>query len=1073
MPDNQTLVLLSGGLDLQSPTIASPKGSLRDCLNFEIGTEAGYSRIPGWMPADGSIMGPAVDDFLYVSVNFSDWSGDEFNYSEPLQIEITGSEFLGTREVFANCIGWIPPPPGGAGALMIAFVPTSFDEAFYLNIVTITNVNGLGSGASVGFGIGQPLRKVSDGELSPALYALYRNNIEMLHVGAIDRVLGEPNSPVDGVFTYKDTDYAIHDCAAFYFRAGRLGQTCEGHVINDNAAFARIGTILSVTVESGSWTAGDAAGYVLVYDENRGQNWTIPDGTALNLYSADGTVDLGTWALFDGTKSRLDLLGKTRALLYSANQQPAGDAKPVEPWSRRRLSRELGYTQVGASGSIGFGPQGDADYSIYEYSRLGLNQQNSQLQPVTTAYKFCDTPQQAATAWSALSAIQAQDGVNAVSGTRPYTTWIKAKGFDFSEIPQGSVITGLEVVIRRKANASAISTKDFAVKLVMPDGTLAGDKADRVTTYPTALTDAIYGGPTDTWGVQLSRELLNDPNFGVYFEAINSLVVALDSTQVDCIKARVTYIPATRLVYIRNASAGAPTDIEARVIHYTKDTGDPTTSDQSGTLTLWIGGPDPDAFGLRTEWQGTAAGKSRRIGIGEEIRTAPGGGGALLAKTTGEDLPTSFPCSAAIDGKSAKWQFELANFYADPDAQMVFGVNGTEYAVMYDEQYSVRIRTGRRQDLDTPRHIANHLNFLHFGFDSGDVITSATFRPLTVDPALGSQIRNVGEPITGLRTMNGQTLGVWTRLATRGYQGNTPLNYIPIVISPAIGAIEYTVTNLAGTPIWTSARGVESAATVSAYGDFQTDPLSLMVSSWLQDRVQFDSRIGLIDKRPVMAVAVRSKRQYRLYFRDGYVLTVTLFGATATPMCTIQRLERGKAVSPYNRSPVRHVFAGIRDDGKEALLCAFDRQNPIITNNGENNGAYPYLAILDVGHTFATLSIPAYFELNPIFPSIPNQCSKHQFTAVWANGLPGTQVTQYSINKQDIPFLNPTNGVTKTLQPDETVTYLPFPNYSMTFDTARYGPFLRLRYDVSSGEAESIRFTHLVLTSEPETLMRT
>lgn len=1058
---SETLVLLSGGLDLQSPNVAAPKGTLRDCLNFEVGTQGGYSRIGGHMPHDGTVVGPNVVDFLYVSVPVLTWNSTDFEYGEEVLLDITSGDFVGTKQTTVNCIGWVAPFGINPGTLILSFTPATFSSAFYLSSVAVEVALGLNSGGSFTVVGGTSLRKASDGLLTPQNYGAYRSNIETRHIAAIQPVPGELSACVDASFTYKDVDYAIHDCVAFYFKAGQLGDICEGHIIKNGST--QIGIVLSVTTTGGDYNASSAVGYVVIYDMPPGVSFPA-DGTSLTLFSANGLTNLGTWAQYDGVSDRALLRDKTRALLYSATLQVSGESKALTPWERRRLSRELGYTQVGATNSLGFGPQGDNPFSIYEYSRLGLNDQNAQLQPVTTAYKFCNSPTQQATAWTNLANIQAQDGAVAVTpNVNNYSTWMKASNYDFSEIPAGSVITGLEVVIRRRATTSATSSRDWSVRLVVPDGnggtTLTGEKADRTTTYPLVLTDATYGGATDNWGVQLSRDMLNNALFGVYFEAKRT---SADVISVDDIKVRATYVPATRLVYIRNATAAAPTDIEARVIHYTRDKGDATTADQVGVLTLWI---------AANEYDGTSAGKSRRIGIGEEIRTASGGGGSLLALTTGEDVPTSLPCGAAVDAKSAKWEIKLANYYADPDAQMVFAVNGTEFCFVYDEQYSVRVRTARRQDLDTPRHIAHHLNYVHFGFDSGDVITSATFRPLTVDPFLDSQVKNVGEPITGLDTMNGQTLGVWTNRAVRGYQGSSPLNYVPIVISPAIGAIEYTVTNLAGTPMWASARGVESAATVSAYGDFQTDPLSFLASPWLQERVQFDSRIGLIDKRPVMAVAKRSKRQFCLYFRDGYVFTVTLYGVEDTPMCTIQRLERGSATTPYNYAPVRHVFAGIRDDGHENILCCFERQNADITGNEDNDGAYPYVSLLDSGKSFAGNIIPAYVEINPIYATVPSQENKWESTVLWANAMPLTGYTLYTRQTHDEPMQGP--GTVGTVRPNETVMQIPIPNYACTFNLGRSGPFIRMRYDMNMGGAqESVRMTHMTLTNTPQNIAR-
>lgn len=1058
---SETLVLLSGGLDLQSPSVAAPKGTLRDCLNYEVGTQSGYARIGGHMPDDGLVMGPDVQDFAYVSVPVGDWNGTPFTYGESVMLDVTSGDFVGTQSVEMNCIGFSTPIIGVPGILLLAFVPGQFRSFLSLDLCQLQAAAGNDSGAGFTPAGGATVNLASQGLLSPQNYNSYRSLVETQHIAAVSMIPGEETSCPDGAFTYKDQNYVVHDCIYFYFKSGSLGEVTEGHILKNGSDI--LGIVLSVNVTAGDWGAGTASGYVVL--TNNAPDVTLPaDGTNITLFSASGLTNIGTVFQYDGVSDRSLLRDKTRAVLFRSNQQAAGTSKEFSPWVRVRPSREIGYTQIGATGSIGFGPQGDADYSIYEYSRLGLNDQNAQLDPVTTAYKFCNTVTQQASVWSNPNNIKAQDGaVASTAATSSYTTWLKATNFDFSEIPVGSVIVGLEVVVRRRAAVSATSTKDWSIQLIMPDGTLVGEKADRASFYPIVLTDATYGGATDTWGAQLSRDVLNNTAFGIYFNAIRSVAQVVE---VDDIKVRATYIPATRLVYIRNAADAAPTDIEARVVHYTRDSGDPTTADQVGTLTLWIGA---------SEYLGTNAGKSRRIGSGEEIRTASGGGGSLLAKTTGEDYPITFPCGAAVDAKSARWGFEMANFYADPDAQMAFGWNGTEYAWAFDETYMVRIRTGRRQDLDTPRHVANHLNFLHFGFDSGDVITSATFRPLTVDPALGSQVRNVGEPITGLRTMNGQTLGVWTSSATRGFQGNSPLNYVPIVISPAVGAIEYTVTNLSGVPMWLSSRGVESAATVSAYGDFSTDPLSFTATPWLQDRVQFDSRVAQVDKRPVMAWVNRSKRQYCVGFRDGYVFTVTLFGVEDVPMCMIQRYERGDAIAPYNQAPVRHVFSGVRTDGKELLLCCFERQNSLITGNTANSGAYPYLSRLGVGKSFAGETIPSYFDLNPIYGSIPSQEFKWQSAFLWGNQIPLTGYTLYTKQTLDEPFPPMGSGISGTVMPDAMSVYLPYPNYVASFDIGRSGPFLRMRYDTNTGGSqESMRLTHLTLTTDaPLNIKRT
>jgi len=68
---------LNGGLDLISPKINAPKGSLLDCSNREVVDRIGYRRIDGFEPYDGRTS-PAQSEFYYIesttytpSVSFS------------------------------------------------------------------------------------------------------------------------------------------------------------------------------------------------------------------------------------------------------------------------------------------------------------------------------------------------------------------------------------------------------------------------------------------------------------------------------------------------------------------------------------------------------------------------------------------------------------------------------------------------------------------------------------------------------------------------------------------------------------------------------------------------------------------------------------------------------------------------------------------------------------------------------------------------------------------------------------------------------------------------------------------
>lgn len=1095
MSDQQTLIQFAGGLDLQSDPLTAPRGTLRHCQNFEVTTEAGYTKSGGWLPADGSLIGPEVPDFLYFEFKASEKTGT-FIVNELVTLNLNASD--GPRTITATYLG-----TGTPTAFLFAYNATEFaDSLDAANSGEVIDVLGSLSGATIVIatspgtvfqcgatewdtpdqtGVGQP---------STANYKSYSQAIVDAYLSIVRPVPGNPLSPVDAVCYYKDSYYAWRDLHALYFNTGTYtGAILEGMQLSKNG-ITSFGTILKFVVTSGTFSGGDAAGYVVFYDASDSIIATLAAGTQIKIMDALG-ANIGNVWKHDATDPR-PLLQFTRALMYSAAEEQPNSSAPTDSWQRRRLCREISYKQTGASTGAGFGPSGDADFSIYEYSRLGTTSALAALSPVTTAYKFPNTVTQQSTAWANPNNIKAEDGAVASVAyplivTPAASSWIQGVEFDFSDIPAGSSIVGIEVVVKRRNTTAGEKFVDKTVQLVLPGGTFSANKANSALVYPNVLTDAIYGGTTDTWGISATPTLLNDASFGVRFEAVETVSAGATVLEVDDIKMRVTYVPATRAVYIRNASAAVPVDIPAGVIHYTVEGGRPVDNDTVGTLTIQIGS-DED------EYKGTDGGKlltyGRVIGSGEEIRTQPGGAGTLLGYTTSSDIPTTFPPTAVQNANNrARYEFKLANFYADPDAQMLWGVNGSEFGFMWDGQYSVRVRTGRRTDLDKPRHLVPHLGYMFWGFDSGDIINSATFRPVTCDTSQGTYLRNVGEPIMGLATFNGQTLGVLTDKTTRAYQGSDPGTFSPLIITPEVNCFEYTLTNLAGTPMWVSCRGIESVSSVQAYGDFVTKPISFLATPWLQPRLQSNKRFGVVDQRPSYAYAVRNKRQFRVPFRDGYQYTQTLFGSENRPMGTVQthgRVHGDSLVQDIlefeNRAPIRQAFAGLRSDGSEVIIACFENQHDRPQLVQTPNGVYPYVVKLDSSNTYGGEPFPGHMELNPIYTGFPTQPGKQQFAVVYAAAQAG-EVFEMTVVSGENHYDTSTNvqGITRsvTIAPSLTATYIPQVQYSTKVDIGNAGECIRVTFSQDDPAAEAatnsmpMRFTQMVITTSPQGLPRT
>ena len=1062
-------------------------------------------------------MGPDLEQFVIISYLPGAIVGT-FQYGELITIQQSGFPqqtmiSLGTANVgFGNFLAAAYPYTDYTNWVD----PTSF--------TTSATVQALTSGAQLTSILG--VQVMTDPTLTVAQYNAVKKAIQAKHSTAVLSVPGDPLRPIDCEFGFSNDVYAIHDCIVWPFTNGSSASPpLEGHYVRGNTgvlAGLTVGRLLQINITGGgAFDTANATGYFILYDVPLGLA-TPGNGDRFDLWNANNTA-LVQANVFRYTTGVVLAPRITRALLYKTTDQVAAvktlaglpppskyqdriatQTPSPRTWTRPRLTREIPYTQkYGALASAaGFAPVGANDFSIYEYTRQGLTQQLQAQTPITALEKFPTVATQPSTGWTNPNNIFADDGVFA---TNPGNAQLlRGSGFDFSFIPPRSRIVGLSVRVKGLATGTAYFRD---VWLTIPDpqatpafgtgwryGVINKGGSTPANTLTAVNASYVFGGNTDLWGEQITPEMLQDPNFGFMVGIVHT---AAGTQSLDAFTVTVTYVPPSRTVYIRNTGSTtiAVTDIPVNILHYSIDNGSftDTNNPAQGILTFWV--QSTAAGALATEGDATNAGMARVIGAGEEIWTGPGATGTKLGYTNGSHSPISFPGGAMLDQFQSRYEVIDANFYDDVNARAAFMVNGVEFCTMFDGTYTLRARTGRPTDQDNPRFVANHLSYLHLGFASGAVVNCGTNRPLSVIGAPGSNTYNFGEPVTGLLTLNGQTLGVWTDRCTRGLQGSSPApdlgGYTPIIISPAIGAIEHSVRSVLGEAVWMSYRGVETVRTVQAYGDFETLPVSEKVTPWLRERVQTDSKIATAPGRLIYAVGVRNDRQYKAFFGDGYVLTVTMYGTDKEPECSIQCLGRPIAaatfpdygVQTYLRGVIRHVYQCVRTDGKEQIFASFENLSPVLI--GPPNFNFPYVVELNAGHAWDIgLDMPCWLDFNGLYFGNPEQQQKNQEMTVFVNALAGTQLRAYTLVNYDGP-MDPsptiasdtdihTTQVTIPQYPASSARLrLPVPQVPVVIDIPSTGRMLRLRIDAnqdvdSDVTVQPVRITHLGFQQEAE-----
>ena len=392
------------------------------------------------------------------------------------------------------------------------------------------------------------------------------------------------------------------------------------------------------------------------------------------------------------------------------------------------------------------------------------------------------------------------------------------------------------------------------------------------------VTDTL-GGSTNLWNAtELTRENVFSDDFGVELVFAHAKGPNLSSllynalTKVFWVQVSVYLEDGDQLVYFYDPST--ETDVaNANIAEITQTSGSFSSEDAKGIFTLYNVSSDADMENVVADL---------------EVWSDPGGVGTLIAKTDGVATKNLLPTSSEMESESSFAQTIKANFFIDAEREAVYGVTGAGPAFSFNGTYFHFIRAPIPEAVDKPRHIAEHEDHLVLAYDSGSVLVSVVGDPTNFSGVEGAAEFGFGDNITDLLPLVGSALGVMCKQSSHAFVGNTLDNFTTQIISKTSGAIEYTSATV-GQPIYADFRGIGSVQATQQYGDFLAGRLSQYVNELLQDRLQDTCGICSARRRPVGALAIRNKNQYRLFFNDGLILTLTLFGQDdLMPVFTMQ-----------------------------------------------------------------------------------------------------------------------------------------------------------------------------------------
>lgn len=946
---------LDGGLDFITPKVMVDGGTASACLNFERTDRKGYSRIYGYEKYDGA----AAPSLAYTNIAYI------------LHEETAGSSairdamFILDSDIVLGYIYSTTPDVTAVGV-------TNFDEwRLVLAAINAGNTITLQSKTGESFVVNDvqsfdeyqaSVNVVGAKNLTLARNDLYRT------ISNVVKYPGPAAKPVIGLHGYRDQVYAIKDLLTLYFTDGEeevfpndiIWPTSGGEASNQLR-------VLNVELLSGTWGGGDASGKIDVMPAT-GLTTVVQGSYDVVRPPADTATNALVVATAPGG---IDMSAAHAGMWRSNSYEQAEEASIPEGWENIDLGYLLQFengTSVGPPALYNRGVGGSVTTDVTDVADTGDAGSTVASNPAPAyAYSLVGA--------ASIADALADTSITSYERTTINTTNLGESGHilieDFDNMAGFAADANIEVkgvkveVKARFVYTDAVAHQASIALQPTTSGTRIAGSTFRNNSLPAdvnvpenPVVDLVYGGEEDLWGLDAATMKANlDGDFGFIVQPYVNKAGGSNKGIIDVFFVRVTVYFTTTITeyYFWNGVD----DVTAKI------------TDVFVTDGAW---EDDDAVGYLqvADIEPVGAATRNHIALGDKIRTSPGGAGLLVAdikNTAGAVAYNGLATLAELEEYNSRYKMITANFFADENFESLYGVSGARRAFTYDGFYFNTIFTQGEADKDRPRHVTAHQFHLALGYRAGAVLLSVAGQPRNFLGIEGASEVDTGDPVTGFAKMNGTTLGIFCKDSIHGLVGTSPDNFSLSVLSPYEGAIEYTVVDV-GKPIYCSYRGISLFDQTAAYGDFSGARLSYAVTPWLAPRLQGTiSPVGTVAAAsgPVVAIACRTTNQYRLYFGDGYRLTMTLAGAEQQPMFTIQ------AEALYSNTGISGLFRGYVVPRAESSFVDSKGAERI------HIGPYSKSVLQTVYHvleyekswTFDAHGIPAYIVTNENFFNSP------------------------------------------------------------------------------------------------------
>lgn len=1070
MPEAITIPL-QGGLDLVSPKAGGTPSTLAECYNYETADYPGYKQARGISVYSGLLkkiparIYRAVDTSAAISGSHNLFKGAKYDVQNPdnnlLNMGVKKIQVLGT------VIDTVTPPDG---YVYFQILDGTFEDSGDSGSnITVVRPGGSTTLVSV--------QEVSLTDFSSDLHGIVSEALG--NIGE-SRIPG--SGRLNGMFVHKDRIYAARETPREWIiefeSAGpdfetflQKDQPIALIYSNNRPGFgvpvsegALAGRIMAYHVTDGSFAGGDATGFVKLLEyANDASNYEDPATLGMGFYEIQSWVGGGgttnglpaiAQVVDDGTDYAIYQHNDAGSSLFTTSIADAPESEIV--WEEVDLGKELEFFDGAIRPATALTL--DLTEDIEGENRRTIVQAPTDVDggtgfgnPVLPGFS---------SPWSdpadAIADNSDDANVTVRTGTNG-TTWHGSEKLKLTNpgiiIDRNTAITGVSVTVRHKQVTSTTNNESRLSHVRLLGVGLSAVKQD-LTLLTNSATTVTIGGEDDGWGnADFNREAIAAEEFGVELGyQVRKTTVGSGTIEVgvEYVEITVHFTDGTERIFFYD---GVNDVAEAKLVSWFRRKGLWTDGDAEGIMTIYdlnvydeTGTTPPSGSTVPPEQNGSSlftensmpAANTTDVGSSYvattnasvlEIRNAPNGSGAVLAKTNGDVKEVYLPSSAAMIEEQSQMQTIIANFFFNKNGEAVYGVTGAGPAFLYNGKYFVNIRLPVPAELDKPRHVAEHSKHLALATKSGEIFVSVVGQPTNFGGIDGASSWGFGDTVTGLTGLYGNGLGVFCKGSIHALIGNSILSFTTQIISKSTGAIEYTVTNM-GQPIYCDERGVATITASQNYGDFDWGRISRFVSPWLQERLKASygaepASIGISGVMPV-----RSSGQYKMFFNDGNILTLTLNADGAgTPEFTVQNYRNCAcdAIGTEVGNPLvpTCIVSQITEDGEE--IAAW----------GDSNGDIFILQddITGIWGQDEIVNYQCYVVLNPIDAGLPHM--NMRYNEVIIHGMvPGKKTltfssgTNYLLPEPDTTeitriFGRDSNLVSTTLIPAKVHAHLP------------------------------------------------